>query len=45
MIVAKLSSTGDVEWSRRIGEAKDEGIGTVKQTSDGNFIVVGKSKK
>ena len=40
-----MSSTGSVEWSREIGEAQDEGVGTVKETSDGNFILIGKSKK
>ena len=45
MIVAKISSAGSVEWSRKIGDAQDDGIGTVKETNDGNFILVGKSKK
>ncbi len=39
--VLKLTSTGEVEWQKRIGGAADDGAGTVLQTADGGYLIAG----
>jgi hypothetical protein len=41
--VLKLTSTGEVEWQKRIGGAADDGAGTVFQTADGGYLIAGYS--
>jgi hypothetical protein len=39
--VLKLDSSGNVQWQKTYGGAKDDGAISVKQTSDGGYIVAG----
>jgi len=41
--VAKLSSTGDLEWQRCLGGSNEETAFSIQQTSDGGFIIAGNS--
>lgn len=39
--IAKLSSSGDMEWQRTYGGSLDDGAALFHQTSDGGYIVAG----
>ena len=41
--VVKLNSSGDIIWQKCLGGSDDEQASSIKQTSDGGFIVAGKS--
>ena len=41
--ILKLTSTGDVEWQKRIGGAADDGGEAVFQTADGGYLIAGQS--
>lgn len=41
--VVKLSSTGTLEWQKCLGGTADEVSSSIKQTSDGGYIVGGKT--
>jgi hypothetical protein len=42
--VVKLNSSGDIEWQKCLGGTGDEYVNSIKQTSDGGFIVAGCTK-
>lgn len=42
--VVKLSSLGNIEWQRCLGGSYDEVATSIKQTSDGGYIVCGLSR-
>ncbi|MBL7826307.1 MAG: hypothetical protein JNJ57_06725, partial [Saprospiraceae bacterium] len=39
--ILKLSSTGQIEWQKRLGGSYEETVRAIKQTYDGGFIAVG----
>ena len=39
--VVKLNSSGDIEWQKCLGGTNDDWARSIKQTSDGGFIVAG----
>jgi hypothetical protein len=39
--VVKLSSFGNIEWQKCLGGSNDESGLSIKQTSDGNYILIG----
>jgi len=41
--IAKLSNTGDLQWQKSLGGSSGDKANSVKQTSDGGYIVVGTS--
>jgi uncharacterized repeat protein (TIGR02543 family) len=41
--IVKLDLEGDIEWERSIGGAYDDGVTSIRQTSDGGYIFVGLS--
>lgn len=41
MFLIKTDSNGNNQWTKAIGGAGDETINSIKQTSDGGFIIVG----
>jgi hypothetical protein len=42
--VVKLSSNGNIEWQKSLGGTSDEGVSSIKPTSDGGYIVAGFSQ-
>ncbi len=44
MYLVKINSLGDTLWTKTFGGAKDDEARSVKQTSDGGFILTGFSK-
>ena len=40
-IIIKYNSSGEIEWAKQIGGSGNESIMSVKQTSDGGYIVAG----
>lgn len=42
--VVKLKKTGALEWEKSLGGSQGENANTIKQTSDGGYIVVGWSE-
>jgi hypothetical protein len=41
--VAKISSTGNLEWQRSLGSGGTEWADSIQQTQDGGFIIAGRS--
>ncbi len=41
--VLKLSSAGDIEWQNTYGDYDNELVSSIQQTSDGGYIVAGKT--
>ena len=41
LLMAKISSTGDTVWTKRIGGAQNDWGGSVIMTSDGGFVAAG----
>jgi len=41
--VLKLTSTGDIEWQRTYGDYNSEWASSIQQTSDGGYIVAGRT--
>jgi len=39
--ILKLTATGDIEWQKAYGGSKSDGAHSIKQTSDGGYIVAG----
>ena len=42
--VIKLSSTGEIEWQRVFGGSNEECANSIKQTTDGGYIVAGSTR-
>jgi len=42
--VVKLNSSGDIEWQKCLGGTNDDWARSIKQTSDGGFIVAGETR-
>jgi uncharacterized delta-60 repeat protein len=41
VLVVKLDSSGNIQWSRAIGGTDDDAANSIQQTSDGGYIVAG----
>jgi hypothetical protein len=41
--VVKLNSSGDIEWQKCLGGTSDDYANSIQQTSDGGFIVAGRT--
>lgn len=42
--VVKLDPTGTIQWQRSLGGSANDGASTVRQTSDGGYIIAGSSE-
>jgi uncharacterized delta-60 repeat protein len=41
VLIIKLNSSGNIQWSRAIGGTSNDGAYSIQQTSDGGYIVAG----
>jgi uncharacterized delta-60 repeat protein len=41
VLIIKLNSSGNIQWSRAIGGTNSDGARSIQQTSDGGYIVAG----
>ena len=42
--VMKINSTGNIEWQKCLGGSENDEANSIRQTSDGGFIVAGKTR-
>ena len=43
-IIVKYNSSGDIDWNKNFGGTSSDSFGSVQETSDGGYIVVGYSQ-
>ncbi|MDI3480016.1 MAG: hypothetical protein PWQ14_1162 [Rikenellaceae bacterium] len=43
-LVVKLNSSGNIEWQKCLGGTNDDRANSIKQISDGGFIVAGSTE-
>jgi len=44
LLIFKLNSNGDIQWQKNLGGSADDNASSVRQTSDGGYIIAGDTR-